>query len=138
MRAGSPPRPSAATDSKMPGETVVPATATRTGWKTSFALTSRRSTTAQRALDVLDVEWLGLLERSARLAQALGGADVAHHLGPGLLVEVAALDQEAGQRPEVGERLHLVLADRHGLDRQLAAGDLLERAFSSSTGSSRR
>ena len=34
----------------MPGEMVVPASATRIGWKTSFGLTSRASTTPRSAV----------------------------------------------------------------------------------------
>ena len=46
MRATVSSRPSAATDSKMPGETVVPVIASRIGWKTSLGFTSSRSTSA--------------------------------------------------------------------------------------------
>ena len=72
MRASVSSRPRAATDSKMPGETVVPAIATRTGWKTSLGLdVEALDHAAQRLLDVLDVERLRLLERLAGRAQPL-------------------------------------------------------------------
>src|SRR5829696_4467439 len=49
MRASVSSRPSAATDSNIPGETVVPEIATRTGWKTCLGLTPSRSTTSRSA-----------------------------------------------------------------------------------------
>ena len=110
----------------MPGDTVVPLIATRTGWNTSFGLTPSRSTTARSAASTRrGVEGLGGGQRVARGAQPVEPA-VVHHLLPGLLVELLALDQEAGQRPEVGQRLELLLADRHGLGRHLAAQQVLE------------
>src|SRR4051794_39855023 len=82
---------------------------------------------SEGALDARLVEGLDLSERLACAREVLGGA-VLHHLGPRLLVGRLLLVEPAGERLEVGERLHLLLADR---DRRLdptAAGELLERA----------
>ena len=49
MRRSDSSRPSTASVSKIPGEIVVPASATRMGWKTSFGLTVRASTTPRSA-----------------------------------------------------------------------------------------
>ena len=53
MRASVSSRPSRATLSKIPGETVWPAIATRTGWNTFPGLTSRASTTPRSAASIV-------------------------------------------------------------------------------------
>ena len=75
IRASVSSRPSSATLSKIPGETVVPAIATRTGWNTLPGLAPRAlDDPAQRRLDRLDRERLGLGERLARRLQRLDAA----------------------------------------------------------------
>ena len=95
----------------MPGETVVPASATRTGWKTSLALTPRvLDHAAQGLLDVLGVERLDALERRAGVGQGVATA-----VGEPLLarrgVVGRAVEDEARQRPEVRQGLDLLLGD---------------------------
>ena len=106
----------------------MPVIATRIGWKTSRGLTSSSSTTPRSASSTCSAaERLGSrLEGAACGAQPLG-RPVRHHLRPRLLVVVRrALDEEARQLPEVGERLHLLLADRDRCRRHLAAAQRLE------------
>ena len=78
MRRSASSRPSSATLSKIPGEIVVPAIATRTGWKTCFGFQPRASTSAaQRRLDRLLRERLA--DRGQRLAR--GGERLRPALG---------------------------------------------------------
>ena len=66
-----PSRPSSATVSKIPGETVVPVSATRSGWKTCLALRPVRSTARAAPLDALGGPRLRHLgQRRARAASA--------------------------------------------------------------------
>ena len=71
MRPSVSSRPSASTDSKMPGETVLPLIATRTGWKISLGFTASRSTTLRSAASIVSVEALQPRERVAGGLQAL-------------------------------------------------------------------
>src|SRR3954452_20433913 len=73
------------------------------------------------------VERLYPRERLACAREVLGCA-VLHHLRPRLLVGRALLVEPAGERLEVLERLHLLLADRSRRPEPLAPGMALERA----------
>ena len=99
IRARVSSRPSAATDSKMPGEIVFPPMATRIGWKTSLGLPLALHHPAQGRLDRSESNGSSAASASARPPGFVRA--VAHHLGPRLLVGGLALDQEAGERPEV-------------------------------------
>ena len=75
MRASVSSRPSAATDSKIPGETVVPVIATRIGWKTSLGFTLEPlDDAAQRLLDPLGVERLRAAASASRALRSRSGA----------------------------------------------------------------
>src|SRR5918995_221286 len=55
MRASARSRPMSATVSKIPGEIVVPVSATRSGWKIAFALRPERSTASRSAASTVSV-----------------------------------------------------------------------------------
>ena len=118
----------------MPGETVVPASATRIGWKTSFGLRAARlDDLAQRRLDRLDVERLDVRQRLARLRERCAAVVVEPLLARRRVVG-RPVEDEAGQRPEVGQRLDLLLGDRDRVAQPGAAGEAPRaRAVSSST-----
>ena len=113
MRRSDSSRPSSASVSKIPGETVVPASATRSGWKTSLGLAPRAlDDLAQRRLDRRSASnGSTLRERLARVGER-GAAVLAQPLLARLRVVGRAVEDEARQRPEVGERLDLLLRDR--------------------------
>ena len=93
----------------MPGETVVPASATRIGWKTSLGLRAAAlDDAAQRRVDRVGVQRLERRQRRAR-ARERAAALVAEPLLARLRVVGRAVEEEAGQRPEVGQRLDLLL-----------------------------
>src|SRR3954451_9708352 len=123
MRRSASSRPSTSSVSKMPGDTVVPARATRIGWKTSRGLTSRCSTNsrstgsmratvngstgASAARTALSAVWPSAPPRVAGAAPG-----VTEPLLARLGVVGRAVEDEARERPEVRERLHLLLGDR--------------------------
>ena len=121
--------------SKMPGETVVPAIATRSGWKTSRGLAPRRSThAAQRLLDrARTSNGSRARQRRAGVGQRVAARRRRATLAR-LRVVGRAVEDEARQRPEVGERLDLLLADaRPPSRRPVAAGEAPPGAASSSS-----
>ena len=118
--------PERATDSKIPGDTVVPLIATRTGWKTSPAWRpSGLHHPAQRALQRGPASMARPRRRAPRapLASALGPPSpitFSHAFSS------AGPSKKAGERPEVGQRLHLLLGDRDRARGDLAADARLE------------
>ena len=111
-------RPSSATVSKIPGETVVPVKATRKGWKICLALRSVRSTTPRSA--------------SSTVSAVHGSGRVASASAPPPAPRADSRDsrnfsrasghrrtvvERAGQRPELVERRDLLLRDRHRVAR---------------------
>ena len=114
IRASVSSRPSRATVSKIPGETARPASATRSGWYTALRLEPRgarsrrrapprspRHRTARRATR-------GLRERHReRRAPARRATSRAPRI-----VVARAVEDESAERPEVGQRLQLLGADR--------------------------
>ena len=111
MRAIVSSRPSTESDSKIPGETVVPVIATRSGWKTCFGLAPCSSTTARSAASIASGSKSSTraqrLERRLEQRPRLGR----HHLLPRLRVVDGVVEEEADQRPDLGQRLRLLLGD---------------------------
>src|SRR5215213_6106401 len=105
MRRSVSSRPSSATLSKIPGEIVVPAIATRTGWKTCFGFQPRSSTRPRSAPSI------AYCVNGSSPASSVRAARGADRLAPCGLVLDRAVVEKAGERPEVGERLDLLAAD---------------------------
>ena len=109
-------RPSTASDSKIPGETVVPGDRDPQRLVELARLRTRGARPARPSSrsSVGGVE--GLDRRAAPPAppRAAPPASGVHHLRPGALVVDRRLEQEADQRPELGQRLRLLLGDRAG------------------------
>ena len=100
MRRSVSSRPSSATLSKIPGETVVPAIATRTGWKTCSA--SSRGARRSRAvrLDRVLVERRQLARARARLRERLRAAVRAEPA----LERARVVDRPVERKPASGQK----------------------------------
>ena len=105
-------RPSAASESKIPGRDRGPGDRDPERLvERRSALTPSRSTSASSAPRAPRLERLGRAQDLERRASA-GSPRRLHQLRPGLLVVDRRLEQEADQRPDLVERLRLVLGDR--------------------------
>ena len=147
MRASVSSRPSAAIESKIPGDTVVPVIATRMRLVELLRLRaeSLQQTRSAPPRSRRRLEGLALGQQGPRLAEErlrLGPSGTS----PARLVVVdRRLEQEADQRPDLGQGLRLVLGDRAGRPEPLVivrapperAGDPATASVYSSSGSSR-
>ena len=122
-------RPTRATVSKMPGEIVVPVSATRSGWNTCLAFIPDRSTAARSAgSTVSGVHGAGTAarrraHRGERLARPLRGPGTSRGR-PGR--RPASLEERPRERPELVERGDLLLGDRDRLAQAAVAGERLQ------------
>ena len=128
IRASVSSRPSSATLSKIPGETVVPAIATRTGWNTWPGLLARASTTDRSATSTASASNRSVCsERLARRLQRLDAAVTGDRLLERLRIVDGTVEHESDERPELGQGLDLL---RRDLDRVVQAApprQLLQR-----------
>ena len=125
IRASDSSRPSTVSVSKIPGEIAVPASATRIGWKTCLGLAPRAATTPSSAGCTLSSVNVQRLERRPHVGERRPPVLVEPLLAR-LGVVGGAVEDEAGERLEVRERLHLLLRDLDRGAQAAAAGELLQ------------